>query len=239
MNPVHILARKGEVADKVLVVGDPGRAELLSSLLDSPKLVNRNRGFLVYTGFYNNTEISIATHGIGGPSMAIVFEELHMLGGSTFVRLGTVGALRQDIRLGEYIIPTGASYNLGGLFFQYLGELTSVSATPDLELTSRLISHFESLSYKYHLGNVFSSDAFYAEDEHFVKKWSSRGNIGVEMECATLFFLSKLKGARSSAVLVVSDNLSTGGNWISKEDLEKSVLNGAKSILTVLSKLKQ
>ncbi|ABP95733.1 MULTISPECIES: purine-nucleoside phosphorylase [Metallosphaera] len=238
MNPVHILAKKGDVAEKVLVVGDPGRAELLSSLLESPKLVNKNRGFLVYTGLYRDTRVSIATHGIGGPSMAIVFEELHMLGGSTFVRLGTVGALRPEIGLGEYIIPTGASYNPGGLFFQYVGDLTSVSATPDHDLVSRLITQFSSAGYRFHVGNIFSSDAFYAEDEHFVKRWSDRGNIGVEMECATLFFLSRLRGTKSAAVVVVSDNLATGGNWISKEDLERSVVNGAKSILTVFSEMK-
>lgn len=57
MNPVHILAKKGDIAEKVLVVGDPGRAELLSSLLESPKLVNKNRGFLVYTGTYRGTRL--------------------------------------------------------------------------------------------------------------------------------------------------------------------------------------
>ncbi|BCS94068.1 purine-nucleoside phosphorylase [Metallosphaera javensis (ex Sakai et al. 2022)] len=238
MNPVHILAKKGDIAEKVLVVGDPGRAELLSSLLESPKLVNKNRGFLVYTGTYRGTRVSIATHGIGGPSMAIVFEELHMLGGNTFIRLGTVGALRPEIGLGEYIIPTGASYNPGGLFFQYVGDLTSVSATPDHEIVSRLITSFASAGRRFYAGNIFSSDAFYAEDEHFVKRWSDRGNIGVEMECATLFFLSRLRGTRSAAVLVVSDNLASGGNWISKEDLERSVVDGAKLILTVFSEMK-
>ncbi|AEB94759.1 purine phosphorylase family 1 [Metallosphaera cuprina Ar-4] len=220
-----------------MIVGDPGRAELLSNLLDSPKLVNKNRGFLVYTGEFKSSKVSIATHGIGGPSIAIVFEELLMLGGKTFVRLGTAGALRPEIKLGEYIIPSGASYNPGGLFFQYTGDLTSVSAVPDYDLASALVNELGREGYKYTVGNVFSSDAFYAEDENFVKRWSSRGNIGVEMECATLFFLSKLRGAKSAAVLVVSDNLASGGEWISREDLEKSVINAAKSILTVFSKL--
>jgi len=237
MNPVHILAKKGDIAERVIVVGDPGRTELLSTLLVSPKLVNKNRGFLIYTGEYEGTQISIATHGIGGPSSAVVFEELYMLGGRKFIRLGTAGALDPSIDLGDYIIPAGASYNPGGLFYQYSGELSSVSSTPDFFIVNLLVNAFASRGLKYYLGNVFSSDAFYAEDENFVRKWSGRGNIGVEMECATLFFLGKIRGAKVGAVLVVSDNLARGGDWITKEELEGRVISAAKLILSVLSKV--
>ncbi|AAK42818.1 nucleoside phosphorylase [Saccharolobus solfataricus] len=235
MNPVHILAKKGEVAERVLVVGDPGRARLLSTLLQNPKLTNENRGFLVYTGKYNGETVSIATHGIGGPSIAIVLEELAMLGANVFIRYGTTGALVPYINLGEYIIVTGASYNQGGLFYQYLRDNACVASTPDFELTNKLVTSFSKRNLKYYVGNVFSSDAFYAEDEEFVKKWSSRGNIAVEMECATLFTLSKVKGWKSATVLVVSDNLAKGGIWITKEELEKSVMDGAKAVLDTLT----
>ncbi|ACP56500.1 purine-nucleoside phosphorylase [Saccharolobus islandicus] len=235
MNPVHILAKKGEVAERVLIAGDPGRVRLLSSLLESPRLVNENRGFLVYTGKYNGETVSIATHGIGGPSIAIVLEELAMLGAKVFIRYGTTGALVPYINLGEYIIVTGASYNQGGLFYQYLRDNVCVASTPDFELTNKLLTSFSKKGLKYYVGNVFSSDAFYAEDEEFVKRWSSRGNIAVEMECATLFMLSKIKGWKSATVLVVSDNLAKGGVWISKEDLEKSVMEGARAVLDSLT----
>lgn len=234
MNPVHILAKKGEIAEKILFVGDPGRATLLANLLQDSKLVNQNRGFLVYTGSYKDSIISIATHGIGGPSAAIVLEELMMLGGKIFIRYGTTGALVPEINLGEYVIPTGASYNQGGLFYQYLKDQACIGATPDFELMSNIVKTFSMANLKYHLGNVFSSDAFYAEDEEFVKRWSSRGNIAVEMECATLFTLGKIKSAKIAAVLVVSDNLAKGGQWISKDELEKSVMNGARAILDAL-----
>lgn len=234
MNPVHILAKKGEVAERVLVAGDPGRIRLLSSLLEEVRLVNENRSFLVYTGKYKGKEISLAAHGIGGPSIAIVLEELIMLGGKIFIRYGTTGALVPEIELGDYVIPIGASYNRGGLFYQYLKEDTCVAATPDFELTSVLVKNFAASGLRYHVGNVFSSDAFYAEDEEFAKKWSSRGNIAVEMECATLFGLGKLKKVKTAAVLVVSDNLAKGG-WISREELEKKVIIGAKAILDTLT----
>ncbi|QXJ34253.1 purine-nucleoside phosphorylase [Saccharolobus shibatae] len=235
MNPVHILAKKGEIAERVLIAGDPGRVRLLSSLLESPKLVNENRGFLVYTGKYNDELVSIATHGIGGPSIAIVLEELAILGAKVFIRYGTTGALVPYINLGEYIIVTGASYNQGGLFYQYLRDNACVASTPDFELTNKLLTSFSKKGLKYYVGNVFSSDAFYAEDEEFAKRWSSRGNIAVEMECATLFMLSKIKGWKSATVLVVSDNLAKGGVWISKEDLEKSVMEGARAVLDTLT----
>jgi 5'-methylthioadenosine phosphorylase len=235
--PVHILANKGDVAERVLIVGDPGRAKLLSSLLQNPRLVNENRSFLVYTGNYNGVDISIATHGIGGPSAAIVLEELIMLGGRTFIRYGTAGALIPEINLGEYIIVAGASYNHGGVIYQYLREDSCIAAAPDFYILNSLVQNFQKEGLKFHIGNVFSSDAFYAEDEEFVKRWSSRGNIAVEMECATIFALGRMKGVRTGAVLVVSDNLAKGGVWISREDLENSVMRGAKAILDALSKL--
>ncbi|MCG2909235.1 5'-methylthioadenosine phosphorylase [Sulfolobus sp. SCGC AB-777_L09] len=234
MNPVHILAKKGEVAERVLIAGDPGRVKLLSKFLENPVLVNENRAFLVYTGKYKGVDVSIATHGIGGPSIAIVLEELIMLGGRIFIRYGTAGGLIPELDLGDFVIVSGASYNQGGLFYQYFKENVSISATPDFDVLLTLYNTFKSHGLKFHVGNVFSSDAFYAEDEEFAKKWSERGNIAVEMECATLFLLSKLRKVKGGAVVVISDNLVKGGVWISKEDLEKKVAEGAKAILDAL-----
>ncbi|BFH74113.1 purine-nucleoside phosphorylase [Sulfurisphaera javensis] len=233
MNPVHILAKKGDIAEKVIIAGDPGRVKSLSKFLEDPQLVNENRGFLIYTGKYKGERISIATHGIGGPSIAIVLEELTMLGGKIYVRYGTSGALVPELNIGDYVLVTGASYNPTSLVYQYFKEQACVSATPDFELTMALYNSFKSKGLKVSVGNVFSSDAFYAEDEEFTKKWSERGNIAVEMECATLFMLSKLRKIKSGAVLIVSDSLVKGG-WISKEELEKKVNEGAIAILDAL-----
>ncbi|MBB5254247.1 purine-nucleoside phosphorylase [Sulfurisphaera ohwakuensis] len=236
MNPVHILAKKGDIAEKVIIAGDPGRVKSLSKFLEEPQLVNENRGFLIYTGKYKGERISIATHGIGGPSIAIVLEELTMLGGRIFIRYGTSGALVPDVNIGDYVIVTGASYNPSSLVYQYFKEQTCVSATPDFELTMALYNSFKNKGLKFHLGNVFSSDAFYAEDEDFAKKWSERGNVAVEMECATLFMLSRLRKIRSGAVVIVSDSLVKGG-WISKDELEKKVNDGAIAILDALTNI--
>ena len=238
VNPVHILAKKGEVAEKVVVAGDPGRVKLLAErFLKDAVLVNENRGFLVYTGYYNNERVSVATHGIGGPSMAIVLEELIMLGGKTFVRLGTSGALVPELSLGDPVIVTGASYYPGGIVNQYFGEITCPAATPDFALTSQIANEFASRGLRFYLGNAFSSDAFYAEDEHFAKKWSERGNIVVEMEAATLFMVGRLRNVKTAAVVVVSDSL-VKKEWISKEKLEESVTRAAEAVFSALSKFK-
>ncbi|MCY0859930.1 MAG: purine-nucleoside phosphorylase [Sulfolobaceae archaeon] len=235
MQPIHILAKKEDIAEKVIVAGDPGRVKIISSLLEDPKLVNENRGFLIYTGKYNGQRVSIATHGIGGPSIAIVLEELIMLGAKEFIRFGTAGALVPEIDLGDYVIVTGASYNGGGLFQQYNKENVCISAVPDFELTNKLVNSFKKHGLKYHLGPIFSSDAFYAEDPEFAERWARRGMIAVEMECATLFSLSLMRKVRSAAALMISDSLVKGNIWISKEELEKRAKEGAIAILESLT----
>lgn len=235
MQPVHILAKKGDIAEKVIIAGDPGRVKIISTLIEDPKLVNENRGFLIYTGKYNGERISVATHGIGGPSIAIVLEELIMLGGKEFVRFGTTGALIPELDLGDYVIVTGASYNNGGLLQQYIKENVCISAVPDLELTNKLVNSFTKHGLKYQIGTIFSSDAFYAEDPEFARKWAERGSIAVEMECATLFILTRMRKVKSAAALMVSDSLVKGNIWISKEELEKKAKEGALAILDALT----
>lgn len=234
--PIHIKAKKGEVAEEVLIAGDPGRVRLLSNLLEKPQLVNENRSFLVYTGEYKGKRISLAVHGIGGPSAAIVIEELASIGAKTFIRLGTAGSFSEEVKIGDYVIPTGASYNHGGLFGQYLNEKVSIAATPDFSLSSRLIEVVKRKGLRYHLGDIFSSDAFYAEDHDFAKRWRQRGSIAVEMECATLFFLSKIRGLKSAALLVISDNLTNPSEWIDKSALEEAAMKGGEAVLETLAK---
>jgi 5'-methylthioadenosine phosphorylase len=237
VQPVHILAKKGDVAERVVVAGDPGRVKFLAQFLKDAVLVNENRGFLVYTGYYNGVRMSVATHGIGGPSMAIVLEELAMLGGKVFVRLGTAGALVPELSLGDAVVVTGASYNPGGLVSQYFGEITCPAATPDFVLTTEIVKAMQSKGVKFFLGNVFSSEAFYAEDEHFAQKWSARGNIAVEMEASTLFLVGRLRGLKTAATVVISDSL-VSKQWISKEKLEESVKKTAEAIFEALANYK-
>lgn len=236
MKPVHILAKPGSVSDRVLIAGDPGRVKKLSSLLKGPRLVNDNRGFLVYTGRYNGERITLATHGIGGPSAAIVVEELAMLGAKTFIRYGSSGALSPKVSPGEFVIPTMASHEAGGLYRQYFGtrDRTS-SAVPEERLRQRLAMSFAKHGLTYHTGKIYSTDAFYAEDHSMVRRLSRMGNIAVEMECALLFKLSKLRGWKSASALIVSDTLVGGGKaWLSQKEIEAKAMEGAEAVLDAL-----
>ncbi|ALU11461.1 S-methyl-5'-thioadenosine phosphorylase [Ignicoccus islandicus DSM 13165] len=207
MKPQHLTAKPGEVAEKVLAVGDPARAKMVAEkYLEEAKLVSSNRELLVYTGKYNGEEVSVAVHGIGGPSAAIVFEELRMLGAKLIVRLGTAGSLRKEIGVPEPIVVTGASYYEGGVLGVYSPN-TCLSTSPDPILTSHIAKTFSQRNVNYHLGPVISNDAFYAESENFAEYWAKRGMVAVEMECATLFALGWMRGFKTGAVVVTADSL--------------------------------
>jgi|OSPMetMinimDraft_2_1075162.scaffolds.fasta_scaffold08425_2 5'-methylthioadenosine phosphorylase len=235
MNPVHILAKPEDLAQKALIAGDPGRVKKISEFLDKPKLVNDNRGFLVYTGNYKGSKVTIATHGIGGPSTAIVVEELHMLGVKTFIRLGTAGSLVPTLKIGDVLVATGASHLPGGTIGQYVGQGVTISPAPDIALTMALTQKLRERGINFREGMLFSSDAFYAEDSSFVQKWSSLGNLAVEMECATLFSLGRLRGLRTAASVIISDELAGETKWIDRSTLESKVEQVSKAVLEVLA----
>ncbi|GAY26427.1 5'-methylthioadenosine phosphorylase [Desulfurococcaceae archaeon AG1] len=238
--PAHIIAHKGEIAPRVIAVGDPGRAKALASnLLENPRLVNEYRGYLVFTGLYKGFPMTIATHGIGGPSAAIVFEELNMMGARYIVRLGSTGAMIDSIDIGDVIVADSAAYPLGGGIGMYIGNDTAYPASPDIELTYMIYKNLSNKMERIWIGTVYSSDAFYAESEGFVSRWSSKRIISVEMECATLFVISKLRGIRSACVLVASDNLVKGVSVLSSlEVLRERFVEVARIIADTLIEIK-
>ncbi len=234
--PIHIKAKPEDVAPIVVVVGDPARAEFMAKeVLEGAKLVNRERGFLIYTGTYSGERVTVAVHGVGGPSSAIVFEELRMLGAKAMVRLGTCGGLVEWLDIGDMVVATGAAYNPGGTVGAYVPDACMVAA-PDPLLTVILYEKAKKYSDRVFLGPVFSSDAFYAEDPQFARKWSSRGVIAVEMEAATLFTLATLRGFKAAALLVVSDNLVVPGKEEMKthEELKEYMYKASKAVLDAL-----
>ncbi len=205
--PIHIKADPAKVSDKIIVVGDPDRTRFIASLLRNVEEVNTHRGFLLYTGEYKNTRISVACHGVGAPSAAIVFEELIMLGARTLIRLGTTGGLIKELHRGDIVIPTGAAYFLTSPILQLTGNI-ALPAVPDIELTYDLYRHVrEHTKRRVVMGPVISNDMFYMESPDLAEKLSKLGIISIEMECATLFTVSRLRNVRSSALLLVSNSL--------------------------------
>uniref|UniRef100_A0A7J3I9D1 Nucleoside phosphorylase n=1 Tax=Ignisphaera aggregans TaxID=334771 RepID=A0A7J3I9D1_9CREN len=231
MGPIHIKAKRGDVAERVIVAGDPARVEQLIKMIENPRLVNTNRGFTVYTGAYKGVPVSIAVHGVGHPSSMLVFEELVMLGARIIIRFGTCGAMVKGLRIGDVVIPTAAAYYPGGAFYQYLKESICTATAPHFEVLKTLVEEVQKSGVNYVIGPIVSSDAFYAEDPEFTKKWTSRGITAVEMECAGLFMLGSMRGVKVGALLMVSDSLVEELGFASAEELRGYVERAGKIVL--------
>jgi 5'-methylthioadenosine phosphorylase len=231
--PAHILAEPGDIAETAITSGDPARVEQLSKLLRDPKLVNTNRGLVTYTGHYGKTRLTLATHGIGGPSTAIVAEELHMLGAKTIVRFGTAGGLVRGLNIGDFVVATGAAYSQGPL--SHAGGV--LPAIPDVELTRALFQACRRAHLKAREGLVFSSDHFYTQDLASLEPWVKRGVLAVEMECATLFTLGAVRGFRTAALLMLSNSLvnKSEADLASAEKLRPFAEKGARAIFAAVS----
>jgi 5'-methylthioadenosine phosphorylase len=234
--PQHIKAKKDDIAEKVVISGDPARVAQLSGILKRRKLVNENRGFLTYTGKYGGTRFTVACHGVGGPSAAIVVEELIMLGAKAIVRLGTCGGLLKSMKVGDLVIATSAGYK-GGTLDYYFKE-QRVTPQPDAGLTELLTNSAKKEGVRYYAGPVFSTDAFYTEYPDFVGRSARRGYAAVEMECATLFGLGMLRGVKTACILLVSDNLSEAQPMTDAEALGEYVARAGKIVLRSLSRAK-
>ena len=206
----HIKCKVGDVADSVLLVGDPDRIALVTKYWDSARLVANNRGLPVWTGKYKGIPISIASTGMGCPSAAIVFEELANIGAKYFIRIGTCGGLIKKIRPGDLIVPTGA-IRAEGTTKEYIDE--SYPAIADAELVSALSSAATAGKYTFWKGINRTHDAFYEPVENLIrwgrlfedermKKWNPP--VSSEMECSVIFVLAGLRGLKSAAVLSVN-----------------------------------
>ena len=195
-----------DLADRVLLPGDPGRALLLAqSLLDAPKMFNHHRGLWGYTGPAADGEpLSIQSTGMGGPSAAIVVAELAELGAREIVRVGTCGALAPALGFGELVAveavlgADGVSAALG-------------AAGPDPALTARLEAD--------HRGIVVTTDVFYDPDLGRQEGWAAAGALAVEMECAAVFAVAAQREVAAAAVLLVSDLVLPARGRIGEEAL--------------------
>lgn len=199
---IHLRPHAG-VAERVLLPGDPGRALRLAQVLlaSPPQMLNHNRGLWGYTGIAVDGEaLTIQSTGMGGPSAAIVVEELIALGARRLVRIGTCGALASGFQLGELLIAErvmcadGASRALGA------GE--HVAPDPTLLAALRTAARDGTRT-----GTVVSTDLFYDPDTGRAAGWSAAGAIAVEMEAATVLAVAARHGAAAACVLVVSDLL--------------------------------
>ena len=214
----------GDVAESVLIPGDPKRAEKIATYFDNYKKVADYRGYVTFTGNVGKTPISTCPSGIGCPSAAIVVEELTNIGAKNLIRVGTTGALQPDIDIGDIVIAT-ASARADGATNAFVPP--GYPAVANFQVVKALIEAANKLKKKYHLGIVVSSDAYYAENEEFVESYNKANVLSVEMEASVLFTLTNLKKLRGGAILVVDSNLVTG---IKKGEFETGEKKGELDI---------
>lgn len=197
--PVHIHPT-AELAPRVLLPGDPGRALALAQLvLSAPKMFNHNRGLWGYTGPAADGELlTIQSTGMGGPSAAIVLEELCDLGVQVAIRVGTCGALDGGLALGDLIVADEALASDGAS--RALGAGERVAADAGLVAALR-----QAAGASARTGTVASSDLFYDRSPASSHRWREAGALAVEMEAATLLRVGELRGIRVGCLLAVSD----------------------------------
>lgn len=220
-----------DLAERVLLPGDPARALFLAeALLEAPKMFNHHRGLWGYTGRAADGEpLTIQSTGIGGPSAAIVIAELAGLGARRLLRVGTCGALRAGLELGELVVATeaiaadGTSRALGagervGAGRELLGALTAgAGGEPGL-----------------HSGPVVSTDVFY-DRRGLEREWGEAGALAVEMEVATLFTLAGALEVDAAALLVVSDLVLPARVRIGQDELRAAERRMGELALRALS----
>jgi purine-nucleoside phosphorylase len=207
---VHIGAKPGDIAETVLLPGDPYRARWAAqTFLKDAVLVNEVRGMLGYTGTWNGHPVTIHGSGMGMPSLSIYVNELiRDYGAKTLIRIGSCGAFPESVKVRDVILAQTAS-TVGSPSRTILREL-NFAPCADFGLLSAAYAAARAAGTPVHVGGIYSSDTFYDERPDLWKELTRHGCLGVEMEAAELYTVAARHGARALAVLTVSDHIATG-----------------------------
>ena len=218
---IHISAFPGDIAEAILLPGDPLRAQFIAeNFLDNPVCFNKVRNMLGYTGTWNGQRVSVMGTGMGMPSLSIYVNELiRDYGVKKLVRVGTCGGLTEAVKVRDLILGLSASTNSAVNKVRFQGM--DYASAPSFRLLHRAYEAAISRNLPVHVGKILSSDSFYSFDPDQWKLWARFGVIGVEMEAAELYTLAAQYGVEALAVLTVSDHLVTGGDT-SSEDRERT-----------------
>ncbi len=204
MPTAHNSAKMGDIAKTVLMPGDPLRAKFIAeNYLENPVCYNEVRGMLGYTGTYKGVPVSVQGSGMGMPSIGIYSWELfNEYGVENIIRVGTAGAIADNIELRDVIIGVSASTN-SNYAAQYRLPGT-YAPTASWKLISAAVSAAEEKGCTFHAGNILSSDTFY-DDSSSLAQWQKMGVLGIEMEAAALYMNAARAGKNALCILTVSD----------------------------------
>ncbi|WP_300009363.1 purine-nucleoside phosphorylase [uncultured Roseobacter sp.] len=218
---IHIGAAPGDIAETVLMPGDPYRARWAAeTFLDDAKLVNEVRGMLGFTGTYKGNRVTIQGSGMGMPSLSIYANELiSQYSAQTLIRIGSCGGMQPHVSVRDVIIAMSATTITSpssGIFRE-----VNFAPTASYDLLAAAVAAAKTRGTTTHVGGIYSSDVFYAERPDLDEQMVRHGILGVEMEAAELYTLAARHGRRALAILTVSDHLQTG-EALPAEDREQT-----------------
>lgn len=207
----HNNAKLGDIAETVLLPGDPLRAKYIAeTFLENPVQYNTVRGMYGYTGTYKGKKISVQGSGMGIPSIGIYsYELIHFYGVKNLIRIGSAGAISEKLKPYDVVIGMGActdsnyasQYNLPGTY----------APIASYELLDKAVNAAKELNIKTTVGNILSSDVFYGEEGlEGLRKWQKMGVLAVEMESAGLYMNAARAGVNALCILTISDCPFTG-----------------------------
>lgn len=200
----HIEAKKGDIADIVLMPGDPLRAKFIAeNFLTDVKCFNKVRNMFGFTGKYNGKTVSVMGAGMGMPSIGIYSYELfNFYDVKSIIRIGSAGAIKDEVNLKDIVIAMGACTDSN---YASMYELNGTFAPiADFELLSKAQKFSKEIDAKTFVGNIYSTDVFYSSEE-ILPKWEKMGVLAVEMEAAALYMNAARAGKKALCLLTISD----------------------------------
>ncbi|EKT53630.1 purine-nucleoside phosphorylase [Providencia sneebia] len=213
----HINAEMGDFADVVLMPGDPLRAKYIAeTFLQDVRQVNNVRGMLGFTGTYKGRKISVMGHGMGIPSCSIYAKELITdFGVKVIIRVGSCGAVMDDVKLRDVVIGMGACTDSNVNRQRFKGH--DFAAIADYDLVHNAVEAAKAKGVNVRVGNLFSADLFYSPEPDMFNVMEKYGILGVEMEAAGIYGVAAEFGARALTICTVSDHIKTGEQTTSAE----------------------
>lgn len=236
----HIRCKKGDVAEYVLIPGDPARAKRIAEKFDSYEKMAENREYVVYTGIKDGVKLSVCSTGIGGASTAIAMEELSRLGAHTFIRVGSAGGRRENIPVGSAVV-VNAAVRGEGTSKEYLPDI--YPAVADLAITNCLLeAGREYLKEECYVGMSLSRDAYYMQNKELNEQLLNTQVAVSEMECATVFIVAAKRGLKAGAIVGTDSNIIKKHQLTLEEkdrlywEAEKKTINIAVNAMVKLAK---
>lgn len=226
----HINANLGDFAQTVIMPGDPKRSKFIAEkFLTDAKLVNDVRGVQGYTGFYNGKRVSVMAHGMGMPSISIYAYELYnFYGVKNIIRVGTSGAMVEDLHVGDVVVSSGSITNSNIAINMGFGNIEEVKPSKELFEKANLVAR--QMGKIVNNGKLFTNDVFYNQNSEL--KYVARGVVAVEMESFALLLLAKEFKKNALAITTISDSLVNDENS-SALDREQTFMDMVKIALEV------